>query len=298
MDQVLRVIDGVDNFPYYLPSSYYTLVAHDGTAIGYLTEPIAVRLQKENGFSIEGRSVNMDSDVDDFDKRTKLMERIGLGWKTDPEFAESLGRGWRNEKYTVYNPSHTPYMLIERAFAVLLGVVTYGVHVTGYIQHHNHVRLWIPRRSFTKPTYPGMLDNTVAGGIGYPYDVSETLVKECYEEAGISPAVARTAKPVGVLLYMFMPEGEPQDQRRVQPEVEYIYDLKLDATVPHPVDGEAQDFKLMTVDEVVARLGEFKPNSGLVVVDFLIRHGLIDPEHDAYLDIGARSHRRLPFPTR
>ena len=52
----------------------------------------------------------------------------------------------------------------------------------------------------------------------------------------------------------------------------------------------------MPVSEVMDALhaGQFKPNSGLMMVDFLIRHGLVTPENEpAYAEIMTRMHRRL-----
>lgn len=44
----------------------------------------------------------------------------------------------------------------------LLGIRQYGVHMNGYIYDaDNELKMWIGRRSPTKPTYPGMLDNIV-----------------------------------------------------------------------------------------------------------------------------------------
>jgi len=44
----------------------------------------------------------------------------------------------------------------------LLGVRQYGVHMNGFFYDTDGgVKMWIGRRSPTKPTYPGMLDNTV-----------------------------------------------------------------------------------------------------------------------------------------
>ena len=84
----------------------------------------------------------------------------------------------------------------------------------------------------------------------------------------------------------------------------YIYDLAFDnetEVVPLPVDGEAEYFSLMDVDEVLERVKnkEFKPNCGIVIFDFLIRHGYITPENEPnYHEIVSRCHRRMPFPIR
>ncbi|URE06449.1 NUDIX domain [Musa troglodytarum] len=41
----------------------------------------------------------------------------------------------------------------------------YGVHMNGYVEMDGQKFLWIGKRSVFKPTYPGMLDHLVAGGL-------------------------------------------------------------------------------------------------------------------------------------
>ena len=36
--------------------------------------------------------------------------------------------------------------------------------MTGYVTRRDGLHVWVPRRSYEKPTFPGELDNTVAGG--------------------------------------------------------------------------------------------------------------------------------------
>jgi hypothetical protein len=52
----------------------------------------------------------------------------------------------------------------------------------------------------------------------------------------------------------------------------------------------------MTVPQVIAALhrGEFKPNCGLILVNFLVRHSLVTPENEPnYLEIMWRMYRPL-----
>lgn len=85
--------------------------------------------------------------------------------------------------------------------------------------------------------------------------------------------------------------------RRAKPELQYVYDLELPedgSVVPETNDGEAQDFRLLSIAEVLASIwkGEWKPNCALVVVDFLVRHGLVSAETDArYLEVCGRLRR-------
>ncbi|KAK6203189.1 thiamine pyrophosphokinase [Scheffersomyces amazonensis] len=305
-NSLLDVIDKVDSYSYEPDHSNYTLYAHDGlTAIGLIRVDIAQHFGNSSGFSInhETKSVSIDSQYDTISKRDELFASIASQWRKYPEFEQLLDHGWRNELYTVYNPSSVPYLHLERAFSVLTGCITYGTHLCGYVpankSSNGKLKIWIPRRSKTKSTFPGLLDNTVAGGLGYPYGIWETVVKESYEEAGLSGSFIEShTKAAGVLSYMYLTEDN-----RVQPEVEFLYDIEFDdehTVVPIPVDGEAEDFQLLEVEDILVKIknNEFKPNSALVVIDFLIRHGIITPESEKfYGQIVSRSHRRLPFPT-
>ena len=51
---------------------------------------------------------------------------------------------------------------------------------------------------------------------------------------------------------------------------------------PKPCDDEVESFQLLDVVDVIAlmRQGKFKPNCSLVLIDFLIRHGLVTAENE------------------
>ena len=63
----------------------------------------------------------------------------------------------------------------------------------------------------------------------------------------------------------------------------HCFDLELPGDfVPRPVDGEVAEFLLLPAVEaahIVETSRRFKFNCPLVIIDFLIRHGLIAPEH-------------------
>ena len=47
----------------------------------------------------------------------------------------------------------------------LFGVTQYGVHVNGYTyQRGEGLHMWLGKRSATKPTFPGQLDQMVSYG--------------------------------------------------------------------------------------------------------------------------------------
>ncbi|ODV94772.1 hypothetical protein PACTADRAFT_50633 [Pachysolen tannophilus NRRL Y-2460] len=314
---LVELIRKIDVLPYahevnrygLFEKSTYKFLAHDGTLIGYMLPLVAERFKEHSDcVSVDevARTVAIIPALDTIESRNLKFKEIAEAWRSMNTF--NILKGWRNELYVVYNPSHTPYLLVERAFSMLLGVITYGVHINGYIppelSEDGKLKLWVPRRSYQKPTYPGMLDNTVAGGMGYPYGVFETCVKECYEEAGLDEAYVReNIKQNGVISYIYQHEPEVYNNEfgLIQPEVEFIFDLVMKPEkIPKPTDNEVQEFYLMGIDEVLTRLanGEFKYNCAGVIIDFLIRHGYLTIGMELeYLEIVNRIHRRLPFPS-
>jgi len=197
---------------------------------------------------------------------------------------------------------------MERAACALFGVITYGVHMTVYEQKGDGgedpvpgpdggvggecpVRVWVPRRAATKPTYPGMLDNSVAGGIPGGTSAFDSLVKEAAEEASLDPEfVRKRARAVGAVSYFRQTTGG-----WLQPEVQYVYDMRVEPGEVRlaPKDGEVESFELMSVDMVewCMRAREFKPNCALVLIDFMMRHGYLTPENEPrYLEINQRLH--------
>jgi isopentenyldiphosphate isomerase len=198
--------------------------------------------------------------------------------------AEGVVAGRRNEAYpALLEWGQAPLFEIERAAAPHFGMRSYGVHMTGYVRKADGIHIWVARRSRVKPTYPGMLDNTVAGGQPAGLGLRENLAKECAEEAGIPKALAAQAISVGAIAYkMDAPDG-------LKPDVQFCYDLEMPTDfVPRNTDGEIEEFFLWPwreVARIVADTTEFKYNCNLVLIDFFVRHGLCSPDDPDYLAV-------------
>lgn len=200
--------------------------------------------------------------------------------------------GWRDEPYAVCERWGTaPLFEMERAAVPLFGVEGYGVHVNGFVRDGDQLKMWIGKRSPTKQTAPGKLDQIVAGGLPAGIGVMDNLVKECGEEADIPEAVARQARPVGAMSYC---TARAEGLRR---DVLFNYDLELPADFqPRNTDGEIAEFYLWSMDQVmdtVRNSEDFKFNCGVIVIDFLIRRGFIGPDHSDYVEIQRGLHTAL-----
>jgi hypothetical protein len=85
----------------------------------------------------------------------------------------------RNERYPVAIAfGDEPMLEIERAAVPLFGVRAFGIHLNGYVRSGNDTLMWVARRSMKKQTYPGKLDQLVAGGQPVGISLTDNLVKE------------------------------------------------------------------------------------------------------------------------
>jgi 8-oxo-dGTP pyrophosphatase MutT (NUDIX family) len=166
------------------------------------------------------------------------------------------------------------------------------VHVNGLVERSDGVHVWVARRAKDKQLDPGKLDHIVAGGVPAGLDPWQTLIKEAGEEASISPALAAEATEVSVLQYsMERPEGLRRDWV-------FSYDLVLPPDfTPVAADGEVEAFELWPialVAETVARTDDFKFNVNLVLIDLLIRRGLISGSAARSLSSALRTGHPTP----
>ncbi|KAI9801783.1 MAG: hypothetical protein M1825_003155 [Sarcosagium campestre] len=319
MKSNLDLVNDCDNFPYPATSpalssalqSQYHRLTHGQHTIGYITSSVvaALRTLSESQpnlviFDDSARAVSIPGASET--ERSANIAIIVNTWRASGQFA--VLSGWRDELYTVYAAAgrrDAVVFSVERAASALFGVITYGVHMTVYVREPSSktLRIWVPRRSATKQTYPGMLDNSVAGGMGAGEVALKCLVREAQEEASLPESLVREhARACGAVTYFYVrDERAGGETGLLQPECQFVYDLELtngEEIQLQPGDEEAEGFALMGVDDVKLALGrgEFKPNCALVLLDFLIRHGLIAEENDEnYIELVARLHRRLDF---
>ncbi|KAI1740137.1 NUDIX hydrolase domain-like protein [Xylaria scruposa] len=316
----LDVMRLADTFPYEdkepeayheLSMTLYKLVWKDnnGPVLGYMLASTVNRLLAVPE-SLRGPVVVDESaqTVRAFEQATEPERSAAVAavmqyWRENETF-DTL-RGWRDELWPVYGTDTEVLYSAERSGVGLLGAMRYGVHMMGYVRDETApygMRFWVPRRAHDKPTYPGMLDNTVAGGLMTGEDPFECMVREADEEASLSEKLMRErAKFTGMVTYIYITDERAGGEAgQIYPETQWVYDIELPKDErPTPKDGEVAEFYLWTVDEVREGLAkdQFKPNCALVIINFFIRHGIITAANEPdYAEILQRMHRKLPFP--
>ncbi len=234
----------------------------------------AILAQHPNVFEVQAQLVQFQHALISPDQRTAAVEKIAPALMASNAFLKLRG-----ERYGVKNAWHDDEQLrIDRALVVGFGFRAYGVHINGFVRTAKGLHLWIGTRSMTCSVEPGKFDNMVAGGQPAGLGLMANVIKECEEEAGLSAAEAMRAQPVGNLSYCFdTPQG-------VRVDTLFCYDLEMpDGAVPKNHDGEISSFKLMPIDDVLALVRDtsaFKFNVNLVILDFAIRHGVINPQSE------------------
>ncbi len=240
-----------------------------GEPVGWLRPALGARLKRWSDlFDSRAGEVHLASRLATTDERSEALARI-VHELTD----EGWVAGWRGESYAISTAPAGPILFrIERAAVRPFGLPSLAVHING-IAAGDPKKLWIARRSRTKPTDPGMLDNLVGGGVGAGLSAQDVLVKEAWEEAGIEAALACSVVRGGTArILREVAEG-------VQSETILAHDLALPPDFqPRNQDGEVEEFRLAPAEEVLALARdteEFTLDAALVTLDHFLRTGAI-----------------------
>jgi len=257
--------------------SRYLPFSVGATQIGHMRRDLAEQLQRfPSVFRIGTTEARVAEHLDSFDYRSAAIDSVMRELRQ-----EGFIRGWRDEYFAIAAQYGAEALFdLERAGVPLFGVKAYGVHLNGYVKRDGEIWLWVGKRAANRPIEPGKLDHLVAGGLPSGVKPFDNLIKEAAEEASIPKELARRARPCGALSYRMELDGCLRD------DTLFAYDLELPADfVPKNHDGEIADFRLLPLPEVerlLAETDDFKFNVGLVIIDFLIRHGYLTPEREDY----------------
>jgi 8-oxo-dGTP pyrophosphatase MutT (NUDIX family) len=257
-----------------------------GVTVGWLRPDFATRLERfPEVFQRNGDGVALQRALWTFEAASEALDRVVRVLVDDGVITRYHG-----ERYPV-TPAGRERALctLDRAAAPHFGVRAFGQHLNGFVRRRDELLVWVARRARDKWNFPGRLDQMVAGGLPYELSLTENLVKECAEEASLPAALALEARPVGAVTYC------QESVHGLKPDVIYTYDLELPAQVtPRVGDGEVEGFELWSLEQLARTLRDseaFKPNCALVAIDFLVRHGHIDPGEPDYLAIVAGLRR-------
>jgi len=261
-----------------------------GYKVGWIRpEDLPLFEQSPELFAVESERVVLLGEPSSPKERSALLDAVLRQWRDQGHIT-----GWRDEHYLISNDEGTPLFSVERSATALLGVLNLGVHLNGFVKRTDGIWLWMARRARNRPRYPGKLDQMVAGGMTAYQSPQQVMKRECQEEAGVPMTLAETLKSVGLVTLC-----HHNSKGQLRREILYTYDLELPETFqPCNQDGEVEEFQLMPIAEVVrlvAETDEIKTNCNLVVLDFLVRHGVLHADQAYYAEL-VEGLRRSPTP--
>lgn len=252
-----------------------------GRIAGRVRPALACTLAEwESAFRFRDGGLEMDPALTDFDERSATFDRVG------PRLVE-IGaiRKLRGERYAVLERWGVPPLAsIDRGMVTPFGIRAFGLHVNGFTRDaEGRISVWVARRARDRAVEPGKFDNMVAGGQPFGLTVAENLLKESWEEAGLTPDTLSRAVPVGMVSYTM------ESAHGLKPDTMFLFDLELPAgREPRNTDGEVEGFELWPMERVaesVRDTDDWKFNVNLTMIDFLIRHGHFRPDDPNYVEL-------------
>jgi len=258
----------------------------DNKQLGWMRPAFAEALRRFPAtFIVEGDRVLLHPALSQFERRNAAIAET-----LDDLVAAGVLSHVMGELYPVVAKwGDTPAFLLDRAAVSVFGVRSFGQHLNGIISTESGVSMWIGRRAPDRHAFPDQLDQMVAGGLPFGIAPEANLAKECEEEAGMEQQLAARAVATGHISY------RRETEAGLRTDTIFCYDITLPSSFsPQCTDGEVGEFYLWPLEEVarvVRETDEFKPNCNLVVIDFLLRHGLITVDHPEYRELrsGLRS---------
>ena len=236
-------------------------------------------------FILNEKSVRLANSIQGFKVRSEIVDKV-----THKLVQQGVIKVHLGEPYPVTaGDRNQAVMTLDRSAVPYFGLRSFGQHLNGFVRKNDGIHLWIARRARDRYIAPGKLDNMVAGGLPWHISLEENLIKECAEEAGMDEPLARQGMPTGTISYL------AESDKGIKPDTLYCYDIELpDDFTPVCTDGEVESFELMPVNkvmEIIHDTDEFKLNCNLVIIDFLTRHGLLDPDKEGYAGLVSSLHQ-------
>ena len=254
----------------------------DGQVLGRIRHDFALRLKDfPTVFAVGDAGVTLRPGLDSVEGRSAALAEVIEALVAAGEIA-----AWRGEPYAVTRRfGEGPALVVDRGAAAFFGIRSFAVHMNGFVESPEGLRLWVAKRAKDRQKAPGKLDHLVAGGQPYGLSLEENLVKEGHEEAGLTAAQVAGAQPAGAVSYRFAAADGLRD------DFLFCFDLVLPAEFqPLNRDGEVESFHLWPLSTVIEMMREgeaFKFNVPLVVIHFLVRRGFLrpdDPDYQAILE--------------
>lgn len=258
-------------------------------AVGWTKKDFAALLHDfDDTWQLRDNCLHLNPALTDYDSRTAAIDKtfMDLSAKghipTLPDYSALGGIDW----FPIYRGQDIDRLaIVKRFYAPYLGIHFKTVMVHGFYND----RYWAAKRGKIVEGAPGMMDIMVAGAVRHDQTLEEAVLDEGHAEAGVAPECLAKIRPVQELELFYH-----TDSGFLMNETFYIYEYDTKGEfVPHtnlPLEVEGfQEYSFQDIMIAVQHGGIFKGQINLVLVDFLMRHGLLTSDHADY----AEAHQLL-----
>ncbi|WP_422843638.1 NUDIX hydrolase [Acidovorax sp. M2(2025)] len=174
---------------------------------------------------------------------------------------------WRDEQLAVCNAAGEVVGTVERGAVRVLGVATRAVHLVGLAPDG---RMWVQKRSLTKPNNPGLWDTLMGGMVSAADSLPQALARETWEEAGLRVDDLRPVVHGGQVLFS-RPSREGGGVGYMIERIDWFRATVPEGMAPQNQDGEVERFDLLPLDAVCEQVAQdlFTLEASLVIGGFL-----------------------------
>jgi 8-oxo-dGTP pyrophosphatase MutT (NUDIX family) len=174
---------------------------------------------------------------------------------------------WRNEQLAVTNPQGEVVATVERGAVRVLGIATRAVHLVGLAPDG---RMWVQKRSMTKPNNPGLWDTLMGGMVSAADSLPQALARETWEEAGLRVEALQGLRHGGHVDFS-RPSREGGGAGYMRERIDWFCAQVPGDMEPNNQDGEVERFDLLPLDGLRAQVaqGLFTLEAGLVIAGYL-----------------------------
>jgi hypothetical protein len=156
---------------------------------------------------------------------------------------------------------------INRGLMSFFGFPTYGVHCNGWVIEEKKIYIFLSKRSQKLITFPSLYDNLIGGGQPSDISLKDNLLKEGFEEVGLSENVLFDASFNTFTKYSHTHNGE------LNSSVIATYDLELSGNfIFRGKDGEVEKVEKFEILEIFYLLekNQIKPNCIIPIINFML----------------------------
>ena len=177
--------------------------------------------------------------------------------------AQQLTGKWRDELLAVTDPAGDVIGAIERAAVRVLGIATRSVHLVVATEDG---QVWVQQRALNKAVDPGRWDTTVGGLVAHGETITQALVRETWEEAGLHVADLHGLTSLG-----HQTVRRPVSDGYMIEHIDLFTATLLHAATPVNQDGEVAGFACIDMATLLARLhaNEFTLEAGMILAGWL-----------------------------